>query len=234
MVPIIEIPRDTRQIAVERLEALAGQQHLSAGQAEELLKYLQETPFDQFRYWVGEKAAALLRERASPPIKARIWGLCDAADDRQLYFLLLALMNEKKDWPRLERHVVRGLNSDDTTLRALASELVWNQSPTVARAVLAKRKAAVIRKLLAQGREMSVIEVIAMLGVKGVKILISQVDTVKGSLKQKKRKEIRKSLDKTEVSDDAQLISKVRKLARETGGMSKLKQLVDDLSKRGH
>jgi hypothetical protein len=110
---------------------LEGHETLSDAQAEELLAYLQETEFAPVHWGIGELAAKLLRDRAGLEVKAHIFDLCDTANDRQLYFYLLALSNDEHDWPRLEPHVLRACNSEEGTVRAFANELLWSQSPAI-------------------------------------------------------------------------------------------------------
>jgi hypothetical protein len=129
MTQIVRIPRDSGEQAAEQLQALEGQAALSDDQAAELLAYLEETEFEPLQWCLGELAATLLRDQATASVRARVWDLCPAADDRHLYFYLVALSNENKDRFRLQPYLERALTSEEGTLRAFASELLWSKPP---------------------------------------------------------------------------------------------------------
>jgi hypothetical protein len=131
MTQITAIPRNTKQAASEILLALRRQSSLPDAQAEELLQWLRETRFDPLRCWVGEIAATLIRDRGGAAIKARIWQLCDTASEWELYFYLIALMNEA-DCKRLEPYIQRAAASSESVIQAFAAEMEWARESTPA------------------------------------------------------------------------------------------------------
>ncbi len=91
-------------------------------------------------------------------------------------------------------------------------------------------KSEEVRQQLNQTPAMSVKEVVATLGAKGIKVQPSLVYFIKGKLKQKKRKQISRDMKQAGVANPVDLILKVRGLAEQAGGMTKLKQLIDALA----
>ena len=91
-------------------------------------------------------------------------------------------------------------------------------------------KSALVREILAQNPKTPVKQIVATLGDRKIKVQPSLVYFVKSNLRRRKRKEIRKAMAKAGVPNAVDLILKVRTVAGEAGGMSKLKQLVDALA----
>lgn len=90
-------------------------------------------------------------------------------------------------------------------------------------------KSAAIRAICEQNPKISVKEVVAALEEKGVGVQPSLVYFVKGKMKRAKRKQIGQSMAKAGIANPVELILRVRGLAQQAGGMTKLKQLVDAL-----
>lgn len=91
-------------------------------------------------------------------------------------------------------------------------------------------KSALIRDILTQNFATPVKEIVSTLAGKGHSVQPSLVYFIKGKMKRRKRREIGKSMAKAGVANPVDLILRVRNLAGEAGGMTKLKQLVDALS----
>ena len=91
-------------------------------------------------------------------------------------------------------------------------------------------KSALIREILNQNPATPVKDIISTLGAKGHEILPSLVYFIKGKMKRRKRREIGNSMAKAGVANPVDLILKVRSLAGQAGGMTKLKQLVEALA----
>jgi hypothetical protein len=91
-------------------------------------------------------------------------------------------------------------------------------------------KSSAIREILTQNPHTPVNEIIKALGTKGMKVQPSLIYFVKGKMKRRKRRQIGQRMEKAGFASPVDLILKVRKLAGEAGGMTKLKQLVDALA----
>jgi hypothetical protein len=91
-------------------------------------------------------------------------------------------------------------------------------------------KSALIREILTGNPGTPVKEVVATLAGKGHPVQPSLVYFIKGKMKRQKRREIGKRMASAGVANPVDLIIRVRNLAGEAGGMTKLKQLVDALS----
>ncbi len=96
-------------------------------------------------------------------------------------------------------------------------------------------KSAAGRELLKQNPKMPVKEIIATLAEKGIEVKPGIVYFTKGRMKKGKRKDRAKSEvstgdGRTAKSDPVVVIRKVKNLASEVGGMSKLKALVEALA----
>src|SRR5688500_12860594 len=91
-------------------------------------------------------------------------------------------------------------------------------------------KSAEIRNVLSQNPKTPVKEVISGLGARGIDVLPSLVYFIKGRMKRQRRRQIGRTMAKAGIANPVDLILKVRVLAGEAGGMSKLKQLVDALA----
>jgi hypothetical protein len=76
---------------------------------------------------------------------------------------------------------------------------------------------------------------VALLAEKGIKVRPTLVYYIKSMLKKRQKKvrrqHVREASRQTETRDPVELILKVKQLAREAGGISYLKQLVDILAK---
>ncbi len=114
-----QLPRGDWQAVVDCLFAWQRQNDLADGQADELLQWLQETEFDARHFWIGEIAAALIRDRAKPAVKEQVRALCEHADGWRLYFYLLVLSQEE-DWMDRERHLLRACTSPEHVIRSFA------------------------------------------------------------------------------------------------------------------
>jgi HJR/Mrr/RecB family endonuclease len=91
-------------------------------------------------------------------------------------------------------------------------------------------KSALVRELFQQNPKIKVKQIIETLGQRKVAVKPSLVYFVKSNMRRKKRKEIRRAMAKAGVPNPVDLILKVRHLASESGGIGKLKQLVDALA----
>lgn len=91
-------------------------------------------------------------------------------------------------------------------------------------------KSALVRELFQQNPKIKVKQIIETLGQRKVVVKPSLVYFVKSNMRRKKRKEIRRAMAKAGVPNPVDLILKVRHLASESGGIGKLKQLVDALA----
>jgi len=91
-------------------------------------------------------------------------------------------------------------------------------------------KSALVRELFQQNPKIKVKQIIETLGQRKVTVKPSLVYFVKSNMRRKKRKEIRRAMAKAGVPNPVDLILKVRHLASESGGIGKLKQLVDALA----
>ncbi len=91
-------------------------------------------------------------------------------------------------------------------------------------------KSAAIREIFDQNPKTQVKEVVATLGHKGIQVQPSLVYFVKGKMKHARRKQIGQSMAKAGIANPVDLILRVRGLAEQAGGMTKLKQLVDALA----
>lgn len=119
---VLELPRSTKQGAAELLSEIEKLERLSEGQAEELLQWFQETPFEPLRCWVGEKAAVLLRDKAPAKVRDAVWNMAEKSEEWPLYFTLIALMNES-DSPRFKNLLARASNSQESVIQTFVDEL---------------------------------------------------------------------------------------------------------------
>ena len=87
-----------------------------------------------------------------------------------------------------------------------------------------------IRELIARDRQIPTKEIIATLAARGIKVQPSLVYFTKGRMKRARRKQIGRNMAQAGVANPVELILKVRQLGEESGGMSKLKKLVDALA----
>ena len=94
-------------------------------------------------------------------------------------------------------------------------------------------KSALVREQLTMNPKIKVREIVEALGKKGVKIQPSLVYFLRSDMKRKARKQARmravQSGVKAGIANAAELVLKVKMLAREAGGLSSLKHLVDVL-----
>jgi HJR/Mrr/RecB family endonuclease len=91
-------------------------------------------------------------------------------------------------------------------------------------------KSALVRELFTQNPKIKVKQIIETLGQRKISVKPSLVYFVKSNMRRKKRKEIRRAMAKAGVPNPVDLILRVRHLASESGGIGKLKQLVDALA----
>jgi hypothetical protein len=91
-------------------------------------------------------------------------------------------------------------------------------------------KSALVRELYQQNPKIKVKQIIETLGQRKISVKPSLVYFVKSHMRHRKRKEIRRAMAKAGVPNPVDLILKVRTLASESGGISKLKQQVDALA----
>lgn len=94
-------------------------------------------------------------------------------------------------------------------------------------------KADAIRELLKQNPQAKVREVTAALAAKGIKVSDNHVYMIKSRAKLAKRKANRAaataSATRSGISNPAEAVTQVRRLAHDLGGLRNLKQLVDVL-----
>ena len=108
---------------------------------------------------------------------------------------------------------------------------------------MAKRKvnkSQLVRELLSAKPEMKAKEVVEAMGAKGHKITDALVYTIKGSMKEKKKRKARvvkaakaavpSSNGQASKADAITMIREVKSLAQKAGGYEKLKELVDALA----
>jgi hypothetical protein len=100
-------------------------------------------------------------------------------------------------------------------------------------------KSAAIREVLAQNGDMTAPAVVSALGKQGISVTAALVYSVKKTQQEKKAKEAKRAAQangnkaKTPVkgsSNPAKLVSDVKSIAGQVGGMKNLKQLVDVLA----
>ena len=95
-------------------------------------------------------------------------------------------------------------------------------------------KSALVREQLTMNPKVKVREIVEALGQKGVKIQPSLVYFLRSDMKRKARKQARmravQSGVKAGIPNAAELVLKVKTLAREAGGLTTLKHLVDVLA----
>jgi len=98
----------------------------------------------------------------------------------------------------------------------------------------AVNKSELIREQLGRDPKMPVKDIVSLLGQRGVKVQPSLVYFLKSKMKRQRRKHARakavQSGQRAGVSNAADLVFKVKTLAREAGGLSNLKHLVDVLA----
>ena len=91
-----------------------------------------------------------------------------------------------------------------------------------------------VRETLAQHPKATTKEVINLLATKGVKVSSTLVYYVRSKQSQARRKEKRDRVDlvsrSTPAANPVELVARVKELAREVGGILRLKQLVDLLA----
>ncbi len=91
-------------------------------------------------------------------------------------------------------------------------------------------KSAMIREILTQNPKTKAKDIVAQMDAKGHKVATSMVYFVKSRMRRAKRKQIRQKVARATGSDSpVELIRKVKELAADTGGLEKLKQLVEIL-----
>jgi hypothetical protein len=109
---------------------------------------------------------------------------------------------------------------------------------------MAKRKArgngepvnqsAEIRAILAQNPKTPVKEIVAQLAQRGIKVRPTMVYYVKSKQKHQKRAQKRQRVAETSqnigVANPVELVLRAKSLARDAGGIKKLKQLIDALA----
>ena len=92
-------------------------------------------------------------------------------------------------------------------------------------------KSAAIRELYTQNPNAPVKEVIATLGERGIKVKPTLVYYIKNRMRQARRKQMRQKVTRaTGLANPVDLIVKIKSLAKDAGGLAKLKQLVDVLA----
>lgn len=101
-------------------------------------------------------------------------------------------------------------------------------------------KSEIVREILMANPEMKAKEVVAAMAAKGHKVTDALVYTIKGSMKEKKRRKARvvKAAKATAPSSNGQvgnvdaitMIREVKSLAEKAGGYERLKELVDALA----
>ena len=87
-----------------------------------------------------------------------------------------------------------------------------------------------IRDIFGQNPRTPTAEVVSTLAAKGIKVKPSLIYFVKRQMRRNKRRQIGKRMAEAGLANPVDLILKVRSLAAQAGGMSKLKQLVDALA----
>jgi hypothetical protein len=91
-------------------------------------------------------------------------------------------------------------------------------------------KSEAIREVLAQDPKTPAKEIIAILAARGIRVQPSRVYFIKGKMKRARRKQIGRNMAQAGVANPVDLILKVRRLGEQSGGMSKLKKLLDALA----
>jgi hypothetical protein len=98
----------------------------------------------------------------------------------------------------------------------------------------AVNKYALIREQLGRDPKMPVKDIVAMLGQRGVKVQPSLVYFLKSKMKRQRRKQARikavESGQRAGITNAADLVLRVKTLAREAGGLTNLKNLVEVLA----
>src|SRR5438128_351842 len=92
----------------------------------------------------------------------------------------------------------------------------------------AVNKSQEIRDLLVENRRMSAGEIVSRLAAKGIEVQPSLVYLVRGKGRKKRRKQARQQ-SAARPTNPVVLITKVKDLASQVGGMGHLKQLVEAL-----
>jgi hypothetical protein len=91
-------------------------------------------------------------------------------------------------------------------------------------------KSQEIRDLVAENRRISTEEIVSTLAGKGIEVQPSLIYLVRGKMRRKRRKLARQQSAAKAATNPVVLITKVRDLATQVGGMSHLKQLVEALA----
>lgn len=92
-------------------------------------------------------------------------------------------------------------------------------------------KSQAIRDLLKTNRKMPTSEIISTLAEQGIKVEAGLIYMVKGKLRAKRRKQVRRKVAGITGNGDAvALIRSVKDLAADAGGLGKLKQLVEAIA----
>lgn len=122
----LHLPRDLSKSTEEKLYLLRNRETLVDHELDDLVCWLQETPFEMIpsRAWLGKVAAELLRKHAEEQ-KSTLRKMCKKANDWQLYFLLLALIDEKET-NDYRKQLQRAAASSEPTIQAFAEELLWD------------------------------------------------------------------------------------------------------------
>ena len=94
----------------------------------------------------------------------------------------------------------------------------------------AVNKSQEIRNLLEENRRMSAGEIVSRLAAKGIEVQPSLVYLVRGKSRKGRRKQGRQRAAARVASNPVVLITKVKDLASQVGGMGHLKQLVEALA----
>jgi len=95
-------------------------------------------------------------------------------------------------------------------------------------------KAESIRQVLKEAPAAATKDVVATLAGRGVRVSANHVYLIKSKMKQRRRRQKRERVAeasrKTPAANPIELVARVKGLAREVGGISNLKQLVDLLA----
>jgi len=93
----------------------------------------------------------------------------------------------------------------------------------------AVNKSDEIRKLLTENARIAPADIVTKLGARGIEVNTSLIYLVRGKMRKKRRKQARQQSSAKSASNPVVLITKVKDLASQVGGMGQLKQLVEAL-----
>jgi hypothetical protein len=116
-----EMPADWPQ-AVRAFWDLGLNESISPAQWDAILGWLVSTRFDNRSYVAGEAAAILVRDRAPPEIRKRLWTSSETADDWLLHCCIIALQHEGH--PRYGLLLEKASKSSHDVVRIAGEELL--------------------------------------------------------------------------------------------------------------